>query len=34
MTRSTLWGKFKPGARILVLSDSCHSGTVLRDMPR
>jgi len=23
-----LWGKFKAGARILVISDSCHSGTV------
>jgi metacaspase-1 len=25
-----LWGKFKPGVRIFVLSDSCHSGSVLR----
>lgn len=27
-----LWGSFAPGVRIFVLSDSCHSGSAVRDM--
>ncbi len=26
-----LWGRFKPGVRIFMLSDSCHSGSVNRE---
>ncbi len=28
-----IWARFKSGVRIVVLSDSCHSGTVVRDIP-
>jgi hypothetical protein len=27
-----LWAEFNPGVRLLVVSDSCHSGTMLRDI--
>jgi hypothetical protein len=29
----TMYGKFASGVRIFVLSDSCHSGTVVREAP-
>lgn len=28
----SLFARFKPGVRVFVLSDSCHSGSVIRDM--
>ncbi len=27
-----LWGRFQPGVRVVMLSDSCHSGSVARKM--
>ena len=27
-----LWSRFKPGVRVMVISDSCHSGTVTREL--
>jgi hypothetical protein len=30
---SIMYGKFASGVRVFVLSDSCHSGTVIRNMP-
>ncbi len=29
----TMWAQFKPGTRIVVLSDSCHSGSAVRRLP-
>lgn len=31
---NTLYAQFKPGVRIVVLSDSCHSGSVVRTFPK
>jgi metacaspase-1 len=31
--RAALWAKFKKGVRIVVLSDSCHSGSTVRNRP-
>jgi hypothetical protein len=28
-----LWGQFRAGVRIVMLSDSCHSGTMARELP-
>jgi hypothetical protein len=27
------WGEFKAGVRIVVVSDSCHSGSIIKDVP-
>lgn len=31
--RAALWAKFRKGVRIIVLSDSCHSGSTTRNRP-